>query len=1091
MNCPSCGGRVTTSSGQCPACGAAGKPGYALPFGDADGVTGAGLPAPGARAQNGPDLPTGFGAQVDTDVTGFGASGDTPPPAAPGTHGDTNLPTGFGSSSDKDLPKGFGARVGTSYRPGGVAQEAAETGAGIAIDSDVTQADPRLTPPPEGSDRQAGPLPPGPFGPRYHIVKLLGIGGMGAVYQAWDQELGVIVAMKVIRPEVAADPAAASLLERRFKQELLLARQVTHKNVVRIHELGEINGIKFITMPFIEGEELGSILDRRQKLPIEQILKVARGVATGLEAAHAAGVVHRDLKPANIMIDATGEPLIMDFGIARSTGGTNPGLGPGRGPMQQLNALTSGQTVVGAVVGTVEYMAPEQARAQPVDQRADIYAFGLILYDMLLNRRRTGGAGTVVAELTSRMQAAPPPPRSIDNTIPEPLERIVMRCLEPDAEKRFQTTPELVDALERLDEKGQLLPIARRITPRLIAGVIGAFLGLMILTWWMARTPPPEADRPPLSVLVADFNNATGEPVFDGLMEQALSVGIEGARFISAYQRSSALSVARELKAGSRLDEPTARLVALREGIKVVLSGTIEAKGSGYAMSVRAIDTTSGKDLTTAQAEARDRAGVLAAGGVLAGRLRAALGDTRAADPKETFSSSSLEAVAAYVRAQQLSSAGKDADALNYFKEATERDPQFGRAYGGWAMSATRLGRRDEAEELWKRALALKDRMTERERYRMEGIYFQLVSRNYDKAIDTYSALVRDYPADGAAHNNLAVGYFRRLEFARALAEARKVLAIYPNSPLYRTNLALFAMYAGDFQSAAREAERLVSEKQASYDTYLPLAISAIATGRLDAAASAYTNMAAVDSSGASLAPLGLADLALARGMPEEAVKLLRAGIADDRKQDNLAGVAYKQTALADALGMQGNKAAAMAASKAALAIDETEAAIIPAVRWLIAAGKLEEAAKLGTKLDNQLEPQTRAYGRIVAAQIALAGGRYSTAVDALREAQKFADLWLVRFYLGVAYLEAKYYAEALSEFELCEKRRGEGFAAFLDDIPTARYATALPYWMGRAHEGLGLKDKARSDYETFLKPRAEGSPDPLARDARARLAAR
>ena len=275
-------------------------------------------------------------------------------------------------------------------------------------------------------DGTAGPLSVGqPFGPRYHIVKLLGLGGMGAVYQAWDAELGVVVALKVIRPEVAANPAAAAMLQRRFKQELLLARQVTHKNVVRIHELGEMDGIKFITMPFIAGEDLATILKREKKLPVDRALKMARGIASGLEAAHAAGVVHRDLKPANVLIDTTGEPMIMDFGVARSTGGTNPGLEIDA-PLQPRVTSPAGATVAGTVVGTVEYMAPEQARAQPVDQRADIYAFGLILYDMLLGRGRVGVDGPF-AELTRRMEEPPPAPRAVAPDIPEPLSRIVSR----------------------------------------------------------------------------------------------------------------------------------------------------------------------------------------------------------------------------------------------------------------------------------------------------------------------------------------------------------------------------------------------------------------------------------------------------------------------------------------------------------------------------------------------------------------------------------------------------------------------------------------------------------------------------------------
>jgi hypothetical protein len=164
-----------------------------------------------------------------------------------------------------------------------------------------------------------GPLAPGhAFGSRYQIISVMGVGGMGAVYKAWDHELGVLVALKVIRPEVAADPKTARALEKRFKQELLLARQVTHRNVVRIHDLGEVNGIKYITMPLIEGEDLAAVLKREGSLPVSRVMPIARTMVSGLAAAHKAGIVHRDLKPANVMVGANGEALIMDFGVARS-----------------------------------------------------------------------------------------------------------------------------------------------------------------------------------------------------------------------------------------------------------------------------------------------------------------------------------------------------------------------------------------------------------------------------------------------------------------------------------------------------------------------------------------------------------------------------------------------------------------------------------------------------------------------------------------------------------------------------------------------------------------------------------------------------
>ena len=239
---------------------------------------------------------------------------------------------------------------------------------------------------------------------------------MGAVYQAWDQVLDVAVAVKVIRPETMEDRDAALELERRFKRELLLARQVTHKNVVRIHDLGEIDGIKYITMPYIEGSDLATILKREGRLPLARALTIARQIVAGLASAHEAGIVHRDLKPANIMVGKEDHALIMDFGIAR---------------LATAGATAFGATMAGAVIGTMEYMAPEQARGESVDHRADIYAFGLILYDMLVGRRHAG-AQSAITDLMSRMQQAPASPQSLDPNIPEAVDRIVVRCLQPD-----------------------------------------------------------------------------------------------------------------------------------------------------------------------------------------------------------------------------------------------------------------------------------------------------------------------------------------------------------------------------------------------------------------------------------------------------------------------------------------------------------------------------------------------------------------------------------------------------------------------------------------------------------------------------------
>ena len=365
---------------------------------------------------------------------------------------------------------------------------------------------------------------------------------MGAVYQAWDAELAVTVALKVIRPEVMADPKTAAEIERRFKRELLLARQVTHRNVVRIHDLGDIGGIKYITMSYVDGADLASVLKQEGHLSPVRALRIARSVVSGLVEAHKAGVVHRDLKPANIMIDEEDQALIMDFGIARSTGRPMASQVPGNTTIVNNLKLAANApadaTVLGAVIGTVEYMAPEQARGQHVDQRADIYALGLIIYDMLVGPAARRRAGSAIAELQARMEKPPPTVKSLVPEIPAALDQLVSRCLEPDPAKRYQTTQELAEALTWLNDKGERIRVRRVVGLRLFAAAMVLGLALLGGTWWFARGPAVPVQHEPVSVLIADFQNQSNDPTFDGTLEPIVKLALEGAGFISALDRA-------------------------------------------------------------------------------------------------------------------------------------------------------------------------------------------------------------------------------------------------------------------------------------------------------------------------------------------------------------------------------------------------------------------------------------------------------------------------------------------------------------------------------------------------------------------------
>ena len=258
---------------------------------------------------------------------------------------------------------------------------------------------------------------------RYEILGTAGHGSMGNVYKARDRETGETVALKLLKPEIASDQAMMD----RFKNELLFARKITHKNVCRVYEFNRLGGVAYTSMEFVEGESLRSVLNRFGGLPQRKCTDLALQICSGLKEAHAQGIVHRDLKPENVMIDAQGNVKIMDFGIARS--------------------MEAGTRLTGSMVGTPAYMAPEQVAGKPMDYRTDIYSLGLMLYEMF-----TGSpafrADNPVAVALKQMREEPVPPRAVEPNVPVAAERIILKCLEKEPDRRFQSVADLESALK-------------------------------------------------------------------------------------------------------------------------------------------------------------------------------------------------------------------------------------------------------------------------------------------------------------------------------------------------------------------------------------------------------------------------------------------------------------------------------------------------------------------------------------------------------------------------------------------------------------------------------------------------------------------
>ena len=326
-----------------------------------------------------------------------------------------------------------------------------------------------------------------------------------------------------------------------------------------------------------------------------------------------------------------------------------------------------------------------------------------------------------------------------------------------------------------------------------VIGVLAVALGISLYGNFRGVVEIPIG---PISVLVADFDDQTNDPLFQGTLEQALIIGAEEAPFVTSYSRANATKIAQEIGTRNALDEEGARLVAVREGIKLVLSGSVIPEGSSYSVNLRAVDPTNGKEISKAKRKAKSKSEVLGSVGLAAQDIRKDLGDTNTDGSHaglETFTAASLEAVQNYVKAQDLARAGKDEEAVTFYRAAVTEDVNFGRAYSGLALSAYKLGRKDEADAAWERALGLLDGMTEREKYRTLGVYYSLVAGNFTKAIENYATLVELYPADSAGHNNLAVAHFLTLDFDEAQKEGGKILEIYPNKTLYRANYALYA----------------------------------------------------------------------------------------------------------------------------------------------------------------------------------------------------------------------------------------------------------------------------------------------------------
>jgi serine/threonine protein kinase/Tfp pilus assembly protein PilF len=608
---------------------------------------------------------------------------------------------------------------------------------------------------------------------RYEILKTLGEGGMGAVYKARDLELDRMVALKVIRPELARHPAIID----RFKQELLLSQKVTHRNVIRIYDLGEGDGVKFITMEFIEGEDLRSIIFERKKLSPPEAVQIMEQVCLALEAAHSVGVIHRDLKPQNIMRDKSGRILVMDFGLARNIEG-------------------DGMTQSGALVGTMEYMSPEQALAKELDQRSDIFSAGLIFYEMLTGEVPYR-ADSALASLIRRTQERAVPISKHDATIPQAVGSIVSKCLEREPADRYQTAADLRNDLEAWQGKRaanavtlpSVNPWGRDVPWPWIGGILAALI--LASTFYAFRGKltggPASSTKVAIvaqSLAIIPFHNSSGDPSWDWLgpsLGDMLSTDVGQSAHLRAVSPDRLQQVLHDLhiSPGTTIDSTTLAKIAQFANADIVVSGQYTKLGDAIRIDATLQDLKHGRTASL-KAEAPRQQDLPTAVDTLADDIRQNLAlsadlvqELRAQSFKP--SSKSVTALRDYNEGVQLSRQGNNLEALKRFQAATTEDSGFALAFSKLAETYAALGYDSDADQASRHAVDLSQDLPLAEKYLIEASHY-LVIKDNAKAVAAYQNLEKSFPDNLDVQYALASLYEDSGDLEKARAHYNNVL---------------------------------------------------------------------------------------------------------------------------------------------------------------------------------------------------------------------------------------------------------------------------------------------------------------------------